>query len=368
MKRVANKPTVRTPPAARNSRPAGKALGARNAASIQDVASAAEVSIATVSRVLNNPELVSETTAVKVRAAIDKLGYRPNAFAQGLMTRTSRVLGIALPDIHGEFYSQLLLGADAEARKAGYHLLVSSDARVGETPGPNLAFGLIDGLAIMLTEPNPHILKEAHAAGVPLVLVDGDASGGEHDVVLVDNELGARDATLHLLTRCEPQRCYFVGGPKENFDTASRAKGFATVLSQLGIKPKPAQASFGQYSFEWGRGWAAGMIGRGLLRGAGVLAGNDDIAYGIIHAAREAGLDVPEDLLVIGFDDTRLASLIHPTLTTVRIPLPEVGAAAVRALVNRVENADAETTSVLLKPALIVRESTSPKNWRHSKA
>lgn len=367
MRPVVNKPSVHAAPTTRAARPAGKAQGQRNAASIQDVASAAEVSIATVSRVLNNPELVSQATATKVRAAIDKLGYRPNAFAQGLMTRTSRVLGIALPDIHGEFYSQLLLGADAEARKAGYHLLVSSDARAGEMPGPNLAFGLIDGLAIMLTEPNTQILKEAHAAGVPLVLVDGNPSAGEHDAILVDNELGARDATLHLLTRCDASRCYFVGGPKENFDTASRAKGFATVLADQGVKSKPAQSSFGQYTFDWGRGWAAGMIGRGLLRGAGVLAGNDDIAYGIIHAAREAGLEVPEDLLVIGFDDTRLASLIHPTLTTVRIPLPEVGAAAVRALINRVENADSAPVCVVLQPTLVVRESTSPKKWRHGK-
>jgi len=363
---VVNKPTGRSDA---SPKPAGRAavrLGGRAAASsIQDVAAEAAVSIATVSRVLNNPELVSANTATKVRAAIDKLGYRPNAFAQGLMTRTSRVLGIALPDIHGEFYSQLLLGADAEARKAGYHLLVSSDARAADIPGPNLAFGLIDGLAIMLTEPNPHVLREANAAGVPLVLVDGDPTNGEHDVITVDNESGAREATLHLLTRCEGAKCFFVGGPKENFDTASRAKGFADVLTEGGAKPKPAQSSFGEYSFEWGRGWAAGMIGRGQLRGAGVLAGNDDIAYGVIHAAREAGLVVPDDLLVIGFDDTRLASLIQPTLTTVRIPLPEVGAAAVRALIHRIEDASAPAESVMLKPTLIVRESTSPKTWRH---
>jgi LacI family transcriptional regulator len=365
MKRVINKSTSRSPGG--TARASSRVASARTAASIQDVAAEAAVSIATVSRVLNNPNLVSEGTATKVRAAIDKLGYRPNAFAQGLMTRTSRVLGIALPDIHGEFYSQLLLGADAEARKSGYHLLVSSDARAGDMPGPNLAFGLLDGLAIMLTEPNPQILKEANAAGVPLVLVDGDPSAGAHDVILVDNESGARDATAHLLSRCQPSHCYFVGGPKENFDTASRAKGFAAVLSESGSKPKPAQMAFGQYSFEWGRGWAAGMIGRGLLRGAGVLAGNDDIAYGVIHAAREAGLVVPDDLLVIGFDDTRLASLIQPTLTTVRIPLPEVGAAAVRALINRIESPDAPAESLMLKPSLIVRESTSPREWRHGK-
>src|SRR5438876_10989122 len=99
--------------------------------SIQDVAAAAAVSIATVSRVINNPELVSGPTSDRVRKAIRDLGFRPNHFARGLMTRQSRVLGIALPDIHGEFYSELIRGADTEAHRRGYHLLVSSDARRG---------------------------------------------------------------------------------------------------------------------------------------------------------------------------------------------------------------------------------------------
>jgi LacI family transcriptional regulator len=333
------------------------------------VANRAGVSIATVSRVLNSPSMVAPETAKRVRDVVAELGYIPNVSAQTLVTRSSHVLALALPDIHGEFYSALLGGADAEAKTLGYHLLVSSgQGRAMENDlglGPLL--GLVDGVAVMITEPNEALIKRVSSAGMPMVVLDSAPAGAKLDTIEIDNEAGATAATEHLLRMVPPDRCFFVGGPRDNFDTAERAEAFAHAVTSAARRQGaavPAAVAFGSYSFEWGKARTEQMIADGVLsRGgeglpAGVLAGNDEIAYGILHAAREAGIDVPGRLAVVGFDDTRLASLVRPTLSTVRVPLAEVGATAVRLLVRRINDREAAPMHVRLTPTLVVRQTT----------
>jgi LacI family transcriptional regulator len=343
----------------------------RTAVSIQDVADRAGVSIATVSRVLNNPGMVAAETAERVRGVVSEMGYIPNVSAQSLVTRSSRLLAMALPDIHGEFYSALLSGADAEAKKQGYHLLVSSGQgkAMEHDLGLGPLLGLVDGVAAMITEPNAALVKRISTAGVPMVVLDAAPAGSNLDTIEIDNEAGARAATEHLLTLVPPERCFFIGGPKDNFDTMERAEAFAAaVIGEARRRGSAANAgmgasvAYGQYSFEWGKTRAEQMIADGTLsvRGAamGVLAGNDEIAYGVLHAAREAGVEVPGRLCVVGFDDTRLASLVRPTLSTVRVPLAEVGATAVQLLVRRIKDAEASPMHVRLTPTLVVRQTT----------
>lgn len=337
--------------------------------SIHTVAAAAGVSIATVSRVMNTPELVSSETATRVQKVIRELGYVPNPFAHGLSKRQSRVIGIALPDIFGEFYSELLRGANAEAHRLGYHLLISSeivglepqDADSGTDRRPRqLSSGLIDGMAVMLTEPNESTVARLETASIPVVVVDLDLRERGFDSVIVDNAPGTAEAVRHLLTGVSPARCHFVGGPRENFDTRERALAFAATLAEAGHPPQPSQIVFGSYSVEWGAAWARQAAERGDLRGAGVLAGNDEIAVGIMQAAEDAGLSIPGDVRLVGFDDTRLAALVRPRLSTVRVPMADVGAAAVRALVRRLEDRDSDVEAVHLQTHLVVRESSSP--------
>jgi len=356
----------------------------RRHTSIEDVAHEAGVSTATVSRVLNNGGLVAPATAARVQEAIRRLGYRPNLFAQGLMTRKSHVLGIALPDIHGEFYSELLRGADAEARRLDYHLLVSSEAHSRaeqERVGSNLAFGLVDGMAVMLAEPNEALWREVRESSFPLVVLDADLRDRGIDSVVVDNATGSREATEHLLKGgfsaeiaangagkgsgkgpgvARPERCYFVGGPQENFDTQHRANAFVEALARTGWTVQSDQVVYGDYSLAWGESWATKMVDAGKLAGAAVLAGNDEIALGILHTAQAHGIAVPASLRIVGFDDTRLASLVRPTLSTVRVPLAEVGAAAIRALVERIDDPTRAPRTVSLATKLIVRESSQP--------
>ncbi|CAG0958365.1 Catabolite control protein A [Phycisphaerales bacterium] len=341
----------------------GESAGGRVTVSIHDVASAARVSIATVSRVINNPHLVSARTAARVQEVIRKTGYAPNPFAQGLITRSSRVLGIALPDIHGEFYSELLRGADAEARSLGYHLLVSSEPR-REDRGPangSLAFGLIDGIAVMITDAASNLLKEAKGSLLPTVVLDTDLHAKGVDSLVVDNAGGTREGVNHLLASVPASSLYFVGGPEENFDAQQRASAFRAAVAASGWKPRADQVSFGDYTSEWGERWAEEHLkatGKGVF---GVLAGNDEIAIGVMQAASQAGVRIPDQLRLVGFDDTRLATLIRPRLSTVRVPMAEVGAASIRLLVRRIEDREAEITCVHLPTSLVVRESSVPR-------
>ncbi len=335
---------------------------------MEDVARTAAVSTATVSRVLNTPELVAQETLQRVHGAIAKLGYRPNVFAQGLTTKRSHLLGILLPDIHGEFYSELLRGADAEARRLGYHLLVASEGRGGTMPlfSSNI-IGFIAGLAVMITEPNEQLWAQAHGAGLPLVVIDETLHGNGVDRVLVDNRAGTNEAMEHLLSPAPspqssagaraiaPERCYFLGGPKENFDTAARARVFVDALAARGRRATADQVRYGEYSVEWGQ-----RAGEELFAGRkggpmGVLAANDEIAFGLLQAAKDMAVGVPSELRLIGFDDTRLASLVRPQLSSVRVPMAEVGAAAVRMLAERVQEPQRGTTTTTLPTRLVVR-------------
>lgn len=336
--------------------PGQPAVTTRRPASIQDVAAAAGVSTATVSRVLNSPGLVSAQTAERVNRVILELGYRPNPYAQGLTTRRKQVLGIALPDIHGEFYSELLRGADEESRRLGYHLLVTSEPRAaaGAEGDTALPFGLVAGIALMMTEPNERMFAEAQRSGVPLVVLDAEVDEPGVDSIVVDNAEGTREAVAHLLRSTPPERCWFVGGPRENFDTQKRAAVFGGMVGAAAA----GNTAFGSYDVEWGRSWAASMVAAGRLRGAAVLAGNDEIALGIMQASQEAGLTLPADLRVVGFDDTRLATLVRPRLSTVHVPMAQVGEAAIRALAARIDDPSAPTMRVRLPTRLVVRETS----------
>lgn len=330
-------------------------------ASIRQVAAYAGVSIATVSRAINSPEAVSQPTLTRVREAIDKLGYVPNPLAQALMAGESRLIGIALPWFHGEFFTRMLQGADAEATRLGYHLLVTATTveNTGARRERVLGTGLIDGMIVMIDDPNDQLAQDVIESSLPAIIIITDFSEKGVDSVVLDNERGTREAVEHLLRWVDPGKCYFVGGPHNNRDTVERAKTFQAALSAHGHTVGPDQISFGDYSAAWGKEWAMRTHQRRALEGAGVLAANDEIACGIMRAAESQRLWVPDQVRIVGFDDTRLASFMRPTLSSVTLPMEDVGATAVRALIKRIENREAPATCQRLATRLVVRESST---------
>src|SRR5262245_46562572 len=203
-------------------------------ASIEDVAKLANVSISTVSRVVNKRALVNEKTCKRVEAAIRKLGYRPNAFARGLMLRKSGIVGLVLPDLHGEFYSEVIRGANLQAREMGHNLLLSSAVPGDDAQGWFAALGqhaLLDGLAVMVSDTMARGIGPALAdLNIPIVVLDGEINGVEHDTVVIDQRQGAQAMVEHLLEDCHDTRIIFVGGLETNIDTQARYQAYCDTL------------------------------------------------------------------------------------------------------------------------------------------
>jgi len=327
--------------------------------SISDVAQEASVSIATVSRVLNNPEKVAAGTAQRVHEAIQRLKYRPNLFAKGLVTRRSRVLGVSLPDLHGDFYSELMRSADDRAHELGYHLLVTSSAHEPDAEASRFASDLIDALVTLVTE-SSQLEERLMRSAVPVVLLGAGPGEAPMDTVTIDNGSGTREAAAHLLGGTPGSRCYLVAGHAGNLDSDARCRAFADALTRSGVEVGTDQVVHGEYSVEWGWEWARRMIRAGELGGAAVLAGNDEIAVGVIDAVRDEGLDVPHDVRVVGFDDSRICRLLRPTLSSVHVPVREVAQAGIEAAVRRLAEPDAPPMRTRLPTRLIVRESSRP--------
>ena len=328
--------------------------------SIQDVADRANVSISTVSRVLNRRNIVNDVTRKRVESAIEELGYRPNVFARGLMLRRSHILGLVLPDLHGEFYSEIIRGANARARELGYKLMISSIA--ADDDGSELMAtvadqALVDGVAVMVSEVNARTRATLSTVKVPLVVLDGEVQGVRHDSVVIDQRLGAVALIEHLIRDCGARRLVFVGGLPTNFDTIERLAALQQVAADADVKIDPGNVYHLDYQYDTAFELGQKRVKEWSRRRFSVFAANDEMAAGIIDAAIDAGISVPDELPVVGFDDTRIAAMTRPRLTTVSVPMSSMGAAAVDLLCQRLEDPSRPATKLTLQSELVVRES-----------
>jgi LacI family transcriptional regulator len=330
-------------------------------ASIEDVAKLANVSISTVSRVVNKRALVNEETCKRVEAAIRELGYRPNAFARGLMLRKSGIVGLFLPDLHGEFYSEIIRGANVQAREMGHNLLLSS-ALPGDDAEGWLSIigqhGLMDGLALMVSDTvvsgMGSKLRQLH---LPLVVLDDEIEGVEHDSVIIDQREGALAMMRHLLGDCGAERIFFVGGVKTNIDTQARYQAYRDSLREAGIKFDSGDVYHLDYTYESAYRLALQKVREWAGPNHKVFAANDEMAAGIVAGAFAKSVRVPEQLGVVGFDDTRVAQMTKPLLTTVRVPMSGMGASAIELLCERIADPARSSAKVSLRAELVVRES-----------
>lgn len=335
-------------------------------ASIEDVAKLANVSISTVSRVINRRALVNASTCERVEAAIRELQYRPNAFARGLMLRKSGIVGLVLPDLHGEFYSEIIRGANVQAREMGHNLLLSSAFPGGDAESWLSIVGqhaLIDGLALMVSDTMASGVGPTLAQlQVPLVVLDDEIEGVEHDAVIIDQRQGALAMMRHLLEDCRAQRVIFVGGVKTNIDTQARYKAYRDSLRKAGIKFRKEDVYHLDYTYESAYRLALNHVREWTGDGHQVFAANDEMAAGIVAGAIAANVRVPQELGVVGFDDTRVAQMTNPLLTTVRVPMSRMGAAAIELLCDRIADPARPFTKIALEAELVVRDSCGCAN------
>lgn len=326
---------------------------------MMDVAKLAGVSHQTVSRVLNDSGKVTEPTRERVLQAIADLGYRRNSVARALVTRKSGIIGILTGTSSHWGPSTRLLAVELAAREAGYMTLVAPlpDFSRDSLDGALDRFlGLaVEGIVIMAPVAGRGEDLQAFTAPVPIVVMTS-ADLAEKDgmyLVTVDQEKGGRMAVEHLVSLGHTDIAH-VRGPLNWFEARLRESGWRRVMDEHGL---PAREPVGG---GWGAstGYEAGkaLVEQGTPQA--VFAANDELALGLIDAFAEAGLSVPGDVSVVGFDDAPASEFFRPALTTVRQDFEELGEDAVRVLVDAIEGRTA-ITSMLVEPTLVVRNSTA---------
>jgi LacI family transcriptional regulator len=323
---------------------------------IKEVARAAGVSVATVSRVVNEKGPVREATRRRIRRLVEKLRYVPHGAALSLILRKTHTLAVLLPDLFGEFFSELLRGMDLAARRRGYHLLVSGfHGDRAETRAMLRAIrGRVDGLVALTPDLAAAAFQESLPRGFPVVLLNCDSGKTGYASILVDNRGGALAMTRHLLDLGH-RRLAFIRGPAGNHDAAERLRGFREAVSR-----RAGARSFevaGDFREEAGYAAAKELL-RARALSTAVFAANDAMAIGLLSAFRERRVRVPEDVALAGFDDIPIARFITPPLTTVRVPIAELGARATARLMRALEgNGARPPRREILGTTLVVRSS-----------
>lgn len=332
---------------------------ARTTVTIKDVAREASVSVATVSRALNGHENVAEGVRKHVVEIASRLRYQPHAAARSLSSRSTQTIGVVLPDLYGEFFSELIRGIDVVARAQRKHLLVSSYHGHPEEQGEALRAmrGRVDGLLVLSPYADrPGFLTDNLPTALPAVLINTQLADAAYPVLSIDNFGGATAMVRHL-AETGHQRIAFIRGPEDNFDARERLRGYRSALAEYlpGAEPLELPGDFDESS-----GYEAGkLILTETQRPDAVFAANDMMALGCLYAFNEAGVEVPTDIALAGFDDIPLARFVHPTLTTMRISIAELGGLALSRLLEAIEaDGVADLTPHTLAPELIVREST----------
>lgn len=324
------------------------------AATIRDVAREAGVSVATVSRALNNQGHVAEAVRLRVREAATALRYAPHPGARNLSSKRTHTLGVVLPVLHGEFYSGLIRGIDQVARAHGLHLLVSSHH--GRRDEQDVALqalrGRVDGLLVMSADHDDARPGGLLPIGVPAVCLDETAVDGM-PALAIDNRGGAVAMVRHLLSRGH-RRIAFIGGPAGNPDAMAREQGYRQAMADIGLDAWVLPGGFDEAS---GHRACSDLLRSGDRPDA-VFAGNDLMALGCLFALAQAGVRVPQDVALAGFDDIPLAQYAHPGITTMRVDAAELGRRAVRLLLaSSGAIADPDVQPGLLPTQLVVRTS-----------
>lgn len=327
-------------------------------ATIKHVAREAGVSVATVSRVMNQSALVAEGTRQQVLEVATRLGYVPHSGARSLITNRTSTIGVLLPDLYGEFYSEVIRGIDQTARKHGYHVLVSSshaDQRDIEAVLRSMR-GRVDGLILMVPDiqvtPAVALLPEHF----PLVLVNCSDMTDLHDAVSVANYEGAYAMVQHLMAQGHRRIAIITGSPR-NFDAAERLRGYRAALKDAGLPQDPSLEVPGDFSE--GSGFRAGQeLASRSGRPSAIFASNDAMAIGALSALRARGLKVPDDIAVAGFDDIPMSAYVEPPLSSVHVDISALGERATLRLLEALQQANGHPARrEILPTTLVVRRS-----------
>ena len=326
---------------------------------LAEIAAAAGVSSMTASRAMNNQPGVSRSTRDAILKLANNMGYVANRSAQKLSGGRSRVIGLLAAEMDGAFTGALVSAAVRAVAAVGYEVLIYSLTDRAQRPNDNvlqLLQQVTDGVIAIL--PYQFGFVEAlSAAQVPVVTIDQHTEHAEFPSIASDSYGGARSAMLHL-AELGHQRIAFITGDERMNSARDRHRAYDDAVGILGMERDPALVLQGDYSLGSGREAAQQLLAL-PVRPTALFASNDLSAFGAMSVLQSAGLRVPQDISVLGFDDLEAASLVHPGLTTVRQPMAEMGRAAANTLLALIAGLDVATQQVSLPTELVVRASTA---------
>ena len=329
----------------------------RSKKSIKDVAAAAKVSVATVSRTMQYPDIVAEATRKRVHEAIRQLRYTPNAQAQNLRTSKTRLVIALVPDVANPFYSEVIRGIEQVAHEHRYSILLGdtqNSVNREQIYADLIAARQADGLITLIA----HIPKLHVEGRLPVVNACDCVSDKSISTVSVDNAAAAATAVTHLLTLGH-RHIAFIAGPSPSPISSDRQRGYELAIQQAGIVVDRSLMMAGDYSVESGIRAVEHLYAR-KLKFSAIFCCNDEMAIGAIRGIKTNGRRVPEDVSVVGFDDIRFARYTDPPLTTISQPKNDLGREAMGMLLEILRGGDTPTLKRVLAADLVVRNSTAP--------
>lgn len=328
-------------------------------ATIRDVAAAAGVSAGTVSRVLNGKRDVADELRRRVLEAVAELGYRPNGAARSLRTRAAMVLGVVISDVTNSFFTAVVRGAEDRAQQAGYSVVLANADEDVVKEARYLEVAAAEQMAGVLLSPassEQTSIDTLTERGIPVVTIDRRLPSAAVDSVTVNNHQAAREATQHLIDQgCT--RIGMIAGPPQTTTGATRLAGYRAALHAARRDDDQALTAFGDFRRDGGYQAASRLLTL-PHRPDGLLISNDLMTIGGLQAIAEAGLTIPGDIAVVGFDDASWATALRPPLTVVTQPTYEIGQAAVDLLLRRIQGEKFAPRRLVLQAKLVERESS----------
>lgn len=328
---------------------------------IKEIAQLAGVSKTTVSKVLNNKdESISQATREKIQKIVKENNYVQNKLAQSLVTKKTNTIGLLIPDIRNPFFTEISRGVEDKAHEEGYNIILCNTDEDSEKEYKGIVTLLgrmIDGIIFAASSDTNRKNVNYSNITIPTVLIDKSVNinlGNLKGTIKLDNFQGAYMATKYLLDNGH-RKILNLCGPLNEI-TSDRLEGYKKALYEYGIEYREDLVVEGKYKIEWGYNFIKNIVNKDF---SAIFCGNDLIAIGVIKGLEEMGLNVPNDVSVVGFDDIQIASLITPSLTTIRQPAYDIGYKASEILIRDLENNDIKDLDTLVfKPELIVRSST----------
>jgi len=327
---------------------------------IKEIALKANVSIATVSRALNNNPCVILETREKILRISRELNYKPNILARNFVKKKSNVIGLILPEISDEFFTEIIKGVDEVTYTHGYYTMVASSHKYRTLDESIITFmqnGIVGGMILLVSSLNNNIKGILDQSKIPIVMISGHNETGKYDAVSIDNYQGAFNITEYLIVEKGYIKIAHISGPLDNDDALLRKRGFLDACRKHNLTINNSWIIKGDFTRETGEAACSELL-KMKTKPQIIFAANDMMALGCYDAAAKAGIKIPEDLGIAGFDDIFVAKYLSPGLTTVRVQIEEVGKTAADILIKKIQRRnDTSHPVVRISTQLVIRGS-----------